>query len=323
MVLAGAGAGLLVGDLSRFTPGIQQGSAVLAGLGSLLAPSSQQLLGSSAIGLTGSVVLGASLAQQNALAGFLGGLGGLAGDLSKFSPGIYQGSAALSGTGILVASPALRIAPTVALSAGGSLSAALTETFPVASVWSGLGSLAADLARLSLVPQAGASLAATGALAAVALRSLVAGQGALVGSAILSARVSGLMASSALATGDGGLLSSLSQFERVAAAMAASGYSSAGLGQVQHLDRLALAGGGLLSGNVIQTSVRVLTATMTGRPSQGSGALHGQRSWQGLVGQPSIAQRGIIRGRRSGQGLVGQPTTQRGVKGQGDFVTLH
>jgi hypothetical protein len=201
------------------------------------------------------------------------------------------------------------------LSSAGALLSAEGLRLQARSVLAGSGLLQVDV----LTPRGLAALfAATSSLQASSrlLGSLVATQ---AGAGSLAAKTTGMLATQSLLSSSGQLTTGLTAFEQIAGTLAAAGYSAAYLSQLQLLRQQILFGTGVLGADLVQTSIRVVTTTIVGRPSESSGIIGRKLTATTVTGQDPRAG---VAGRKAAATIVGQDP-QAGVVGQGDFVTLH
>lgn len=328
------------GALTAQTAQWHQGTATqLSGAGALTPLASTISTPLASIPLAGQGALTTSAIQRMSMVSAAAGAGALLGDLLKagLTPlnsalagagslaANYRQLAAISGTlvatGTLTAASAHRMSVGAVWSPAAALSSALAMTPSLASIMAGAGALAGDLSRALLALDLAATLSAQGHAAAT-LRATLATQITLAPQGALSAAVLQRMALTAVVTGQSSLLAGMSQFEQVAAVLTAAGFATARFAQIQQLDPIDFTANGWLSGDLIPTSIRVLTATILGRPS-GNRVLVGRQptaaAAAGLAGRPSG---GHVIGRQPSSTIAGQDSDER-VAGQGDFVTLH
>ncbi len=351
-----SGAGAIVGDVTKLTGGQLRpiDAVVYLGLSALTAQTTQLLQGLTAWSGAGALTppsvsviepvtlspagqgsMAASAALRMSAAFAAAGVGQFAADLTRFTPGVQQGSALLTGASLLVAASSQSMATNLALAGQDTMTAGLTQGMAAGAFWSGTGTLlSAEGLRLQarsvlagsgllqvdvLTPRGLAALfAAAGSLQASSrlLGSLVATQ---AGASSLAARTTGVLATQSLLSSASQLTVGLTAFEQVAGTLAAAGYSAAYLGQIQLLHQQILFGIGVLSADLNQTSIRVVTATIIGHPSE-SGVTGRKLTAATVTGQDP--RTGII-GRKPTAAIVPGQDPRTGIIGQGDFVTLH
>jgi hypothetical protein len=318
-----------------------QGLVTWSGAGALTPPS-VSVIEPVTLSLGGQSSMAASAALRMSAVFAAAGVGQVAADLVRFTPGIQQGSALLTGASLLVAATSQSMAVNLALAGNGTLTGLGSLRMAASSLWAGSSVLTADLGRLGQATQIATALAGVGGFSAVAslalpLKASFGAAGTLIavaqqlaalapqplqGAGAINARATNLMALQTLLGGASSLTAAPTQFQQVAGILAAAGYSAAYLGQIQLLSQQILFGTGVLGANLIQTSIRVVTATIIGRPSESGINVTGRNpNTSTVTGQDERA--GIsVTGRKSATTVTGQ-NPRTGIIGQGDFVTLH